>query len=89
MIFALFFALGLTLLVFCLGAVVLQGLRNIPADPPHIGLRTWFGSREHGTVVKEGYHFFLFYPYVSGVILIPVRNVNYDLPIQGPAAASA
>lgn len=62
---------------------ILQGLRRIPAEPPHAGVRTIAGKRD-GTrpVVKEGWRFFPIYPYWHGVVMVNVKKVDFDLPEQ-------
>lgn len=63
------------------GAIGLQGARKIPANPPHRAVVTRLGRRTN-KVKKEGWRFFLFYPYWNGYILVNVTKVNYDLPPQ-------
>lgn len=66
------------LLFFGFGAFVLQGLRKIPADPPHYAVLTMFGKRTSMTK-KEGWHFFPLYPWFMGYILVNMTKKNQDL----------
>lgn len=75
----LWFGFGFFLSIF--GAFLLQGLRKIPADPPHKGVLTVFGKRCY-VVKNEGWHFFPLYPWWHGVILVNVTKVNQDLSEQ-------
>jgi len=61
--------------------IFLQGLRKIPADPPHIALVTLFGERIP-KLKREGWRFFLFFDFVYGHILVPVSAIDFDLPLQ-------
>jgi len=70
-----------SLLFAIFGAFVLQGLRKIPANPPHKAIVTRFGKRT-AEVKDEGWNFFPFYPYWHGYILVNVIKVNHDLPPQ-------
>ena len=70
------------LIVFVIGAIFLQGYRNIPAsDPPSVGLRTFLGKIT-GRVVQSGWHFFLFYPWIQGFILESVETRDMSLSPQ-------
>ena len=74
--------LGITwliLLVVC--SIILQGLRKIPADPPHKAVVTRLGKRIN-KVKREGWRFFFFFPYLYGYILVKVTKINHDLPPQ-------
>jgi regulator of protease activity HflC (stomatin/prohibitin superfamily) len=66
-----------TFLVF----FIRNGLRKIPADPPHKAIFVLLGERTN-TVINEGWHFFPICPFVSDYILIKTEKVNYDLPEQ-------
>lgn len=66
------------LLFFGFGALILQGLRKIPADPPHCAVLTVFGKRTSVTK-KEGWHFFPLYPWFYGYILVNITKKNQDL----------
>lgn len=68
-------------LFFLVGAFILQGLRRIPADPPHKAVLTIFGKRT-GTVKDEGWRFFPLYPFWYGAILVDVAQKNLDLKPQ-------
>lgn len=63
------------------GGFILQGLRKIPAQPPHKGILTVWGERQ--PVIKaEGWRFFPIYPWWYGAVLINVTKINQDLPEQ-------
>ena len=71
--------LGLTLIFLGLaGALILQGLRKIPANPPHKAVCTLIGERT-GRVKNEGWRFFFIYPLLNGYIPINVTKINQDL----------
>ena len=60
------------------GAYILQGLRRIPADPPHRGILMFLGKREGG-VIDEGWVFLPLYPFAYNVILVRIVKINLDL----------
>lgn len=64
-----------------MGAFFLQGLRKIPADPPHKAVVTILGERTKA-VKNEGWRFFPLFPYLYSYILVRVTKVNHDLPPQ-------
>jgi len=66
-----------TFLFFVILGVVLQGLRKIPAEPPTKAVVTRLGQRTGG-VKKEGWRFFLFYPFLNGYIPVNVEKKNFD-----------
>ena len=66
---------------FLVGTFFLQGLRKIPADPPHKGLRTILGKRTD-KVVEEGWNFFPFFPWWHGYVITDVTKKNMDLEPQ-------
>lgn len=69
-------------IIFILGAIFLQGCRKIQAsDPPQVGIRTFLGKIT-GRVVGEGWHFFLFYPWLQGFIPESVETRDQDLSKQ-------
>jgi len=75
--------LALEILLALFVAFFLQGLRRIPAEPPHAGIRTIAGKRDTTKpVVKEGWRFFPIYPYWHGVVMTNVKKVDFDLPEQ-------
>jgi len=74
----MFSALFLGLLIFVFGAIVLQGLRKIPADPPHCAVVTRFGKRTN-IVKREGWRFFPIYPWFYGYVLVNMTKKNQDL----------
>jgi len=61
------------------GAYVLQGLRQIPANPPHKGAITRLGKRLKNEIADEGWVFLPFYPFYYGVITVNVTKKNLDL----------
>lgn len=63
------------------GSFIVQGLRRIPAQPPHKGILTIWGERQE-VVKDEGWHFFPIYPFWHGVVTINVTKVNQDLREQ-------
>ena len=70
------------ILTFIVGAIFLQGYRNIPAsDPPSVGLRTFLGKIT-GRVADAGWGFFLFYPWLQGFILESVETRDISLSPQ-------
>lgn len=69
-------------LLFVVAAVFFyQGLRRIPAEPPHMGIRTIWGRRQSGAET-EGWHFYPLYPWWHGVILVNMTEKNQDLVPQ-------
>ncbi|MBU2036599.1 SPFH domain-containing protein [Patescibacteria group bacterium] len=71
----------MSFLILAMGSFFLQGLRRIPADPPHKAVVTTFGKRTK-KVKNEGWRFFPLFPYWYGYILVNVTKINYDLPPQ-------
>lgn len=69
---------GISTLLLLTGLYVLQGLKKIPADPPHRGALTFLGRRQN-IVLEEGWRFLPFFPWVYGVILVNVVRKNLDL----------
>lgn len=69
------------IVVFLVGAFVLQGLRRITANPPHVALVTFLGKRIE-KVKQEGWRFFPIHPYLYSFIEIPVQKVDHDLKSQ-------
>lgn len=69
--------IGISIVFGIIAAIILQGIRNIPAEPPHKGVVTRFGERT-GKVIKEGWHWFFLYPWWSGVVLIDMTAKNQD-----------
>jgi regulator of protease activity HflC (stomatin/prohibitin superfamily) len=66
------------ILVFVVGAFLLQGLRKVPASPPHVAAVTRFGERT-GEIKGEGWRFFPLYPWWKGAILVNIEKKNQDL----------
>lgn len=61
-----------------IGGILLQGLRKIPADPPHKGQKTKLGKRVPGEIYNEGWNFVLGYPYLFGFILVNVERITFE-----------
>jgi hypothetical protein len=61
---------GVAVFFATFGSFLFQGLRRIPANPPHKAALTLFGKRTGGWK-NEGWKFFPFFPYVFGYIKIP------------------
>ncbi|PJC65297.1 MAG: hypothetical protein CO020_01480 [Candidatus Colwellbacteria bacterium CG_4_9_14_0_2_um_filter_50_12] len=73
-----FYVLGFCLLVIGVSfAVILQGLRRIPAEPPQVALVTFLGGRIR-RVKREGWRFFFAHPYVFGYIPIGITSIPQD-----------
>lgn len=73
--------IGVGILIGGIGAFVLQGLVNIPADPPYRGIPTFKGKR-YPKILEEGWQFLPLYnvPYVGyGVVLVKIEKINFDL----------
>lgn len=75
------FLFFLAFVIAILGIFLLQGLRRIPAEPPHVAILTVFGQRKP-SIKKEGWRFFPIYPWWHGFVLVNVTKVNQDLPEQ-------
>lgn len=60
---------------------VYNGIREVPASPPHVGVLTILKGRRK-VVIKEGYRFFPFYPWISSFIAVKIEKINQDLPEQ-------
>lgn len=71
----------LAIAVGVIGAFILQGLRKIPAEPPHIAVVTFLGKRTR-KIKREGWRFFPLYPFLYGAILVDMTKKNQDLPPQ-------
>lgn len=73
--------IALAVFIGGIGAFIFQGLRQIPADPPHRGIPTFRGER-YPKILGEGWRFLPFYnvPYIGyGVILVKIEKINFDL----------
>lgn len=66
----------LVALLLLVGSIFLQGLRKIPANPPHKGQKTFLGKRIEGKFYNEGWGFFLGFPYIVGFVLVKVERIN-------------
>ena len=72
------YALGISLLlVGLIGLFIYDSLRKFPTDPPTYGIRTFFGKRTK-KVLKEGWHFLPFCPFVFGAVLVDMTAKNQD-----------
>ena len=69
------------ILILVSGGLILQGLREIPADPPHVVVVTFLGERTN-LIKNEGWHFFFLHPWIFNFIPINITKVNLDLPPQ-------
>lgn len=72
---------GLSFIVATFGSFILQGLRKIPAEPPHIAVVTIFGERTR-QIKKEGWRFFPLAGFWYDCIVINMTKKNQDLPPQ-------
>lgn len=72
---------GVGVFVLILTWFFTQGLREIPAKPPHKGVVTTFGTRTR-VVAGEGLNFFPLYPWVMGFIPVKVEKINKDFKDQ-------
>jgi hypothetical protein len=72
----------LGLIVFLVGAFFLQGLRKIPAIPPHKGLPTRWGKKVEKEPYKEGWGFYPGFPQFIGFIPINVETVATTVPCE-------
>lgn len=66
-------------LFFLAGALFLQALRKIPADPPHKGVRTIWGKRKEDSIEDEGWGLFPLFPWWHGYVLVNMEKKNQDL----------
>ena len=69
--------LGITCILL-LALFLYQGMREIPASPPHVALYTLFGRRI-AWVAEEGWGFFPLQPFLVGFIPIRGERMNQDL----------
>ena len=58
-----------------------NAIREIPADPPYVGVLTILRKRTH-IVLKEGFRFFPFYPWLTDFVPVEITKINQDLPEQ-------
>jgi len=81
-----------SLVLLAIGALVLQGLVKVQAQPPHKGVMTFLGKRTE-KVLDEGWHFLPLYPFVFGVVPVNVTRVEQDFktdesgPVRTPDRA--
>jgi regulator of protease activity HflC (stomatin/prohibitin superfamily) len=68
----------IALVILIVGALILQGLRRVPADPPHKAVVTRFGKRT-GEVKDEGWRWFFLFPFFTGAVLVDMTKKNQDL----------
>jgi len=58
-------------------------LKKIPAEPPSLGVVTFWGKRLKGKTKKEGWRFLApFFPFLYDVIIVDVTKQNHDLPAE-------
>ncbi len=85
------------LFVLLIAAIVIQGLVNIPAEPPTVLALTFLGKRtggflgDKGRVLSEGWKVLPGYPFLFGGVPVQVRKRNKDLediPIWTPDRAA-
>lgn len=75
----MFQIISLSLIVIGIAlAIILQGLRRIPANPPHKAQVTLFGKRIP-EFRDEGWQFFPFFPYVFGFVLVKVERITFTI----------
>ncbi|OGG37959.1 hypothetical protein A2127_00920 [Candidatus Jorgensenbacteria bacterium GWC1_48_12] len=74
---------GLAFFVAFFGGFILEGLRRIPAKPPHMGQLTIRGKRIPGEFRNEGWNFFPLYPYWYGFVLVKVERIPFTVTVQG------
>ncbi|OGZ02894.1 MAG: hypothetical protein A2430_02325 [Candidatus Liptonbacteria bacterium RIFOXYC1_FULL_36_8] len=79
-----FIFLEVTIVIFFLtGCFILQGLRKIPADPPCIAVRVILGKRQkESQILKEGWHFFPFYPFWHSYIKVNITKKNKEFILE-------
>lgn len=58
-----------------------NSIREIPADPPYVGVLTILRKRKR-IVLNEGFRFFPFYPWLTDFIPVEITKINQDLPEQ-------
>lgn len=71
---------ALLIAVAIVGAVIAQGLRRIPADPPYAALVTFLG-KPIDRIKKPGWRLFIGYPHLFGFIPVNVTRRNQDFLI--------
>ncbi len=72
---------GIGMFVALMALFFCNALREIPANPPHKAVVTFWGKRQN-EVLDEGYRLLPFYPLVFGYILVKTEKVNQDLGRQ-------
>jgi len=75
-------AIIISIIFFLVGGILIQGMKKIPAKPPHKAQITKFGERIPGKFKNEGWRFFLFYPYWHGFILVKVERVPLTITVE-------
>ena len=77
----LFISLGV--FIALAGGFLLQGLRYIPADPPHVAIVTVRGvPQEHLPAKKSGWRFFPLCPWWHGYILVDVSEKDRKVSVK-------
>lgn len=75
------FWFGVTAFLLSFGGFILQGIKEIPADPPHKAILTVWKKRQ--PIIKdEGWRFFPFLGFWHDFILVNVTKVNQKLEDQ-------
>ena len=92
------FSLGILMIVLpgsvgLSGVFFLNGLKKITTDPPHKAVITMLGKRQQDSgvtaYVDEGWHFFPFYPFFYGFIMVNVERSTQgiDTTVRTPDRA--
>ena len=64
-------------LLLTTGLFVRNGIKVVPANPPHKGILTFLGKRQE-VALNEGWNWLPLYSFIFNFILIKVEKVNYD-----------
>lgn len=75
------FSAGIAVFLLMVGSCILQGMRQLPADPLTIGIRTYLGTPRNKTV-GSGWSFFFGYPYLDGYIEVNAAKVSQDIQLE-------
>jgi len=73
--------LALALFLALAGSFVGNGLKKVPAKPPHKAVLMFFGKRQEETL-DEGWNFFPLYPFFFSFVLVKVEKVNTEFASQ-------
>jgi len=74
--------------VLVAGLVYVQGLQKVPAQPYTMAMRTFFG-RPYLVYLRPGWHFFLGYPFIFGMIQFKAEKTNVNREPQDVIAPDA